>query len=370
MITYGINAAWLHKPNATGVEKYVRQLFLAMLKEPLRQDECVVMYGQGSKPAWLVLPAGWSWKSLPFSLPGGWNHLRLSLELLLHPPTVFFTPAHEIPLFFRRRTKMVSTIHDVVFYSVPESYPPFQCKRQLWGAKRAVKYADRLVAVSQATKDELVRFFHATPEKITVSPLATTDDLTATPGATERLHLTKKKFFLFIGRLERKKNIVRLVRAFATLKRKLGTGHPVELVLAGLPGYGFEEIQQEIATSGCAESIRLPGYIDDGTRGALLENARALVFPSLGEGFGLPVLEAMSKGTAVIASDLPVLREVGGETALYVPVTDVQKLAQMMERVLVDDALVSQLSAKGLERVKHFSWDVTAQKTWEAIRSV
>jgi glycosyltransferase involved in cell wall biosynthesis len=372
MITYGIDGTALLKTHPTGVERYVTRLLQTMMTQPLDvQTERVVIYAPDAQPDFLHLPAGWSWQVLSFWLPKGWTHIRLSWELFWHPPDVFFNPAHEIPLW-HRRAKILTTVHDVVFRHVPSAYPSALLRRQEWAIKRIVKQAQIMLAVSQTTKQDLVNFYHVPADKVIVTPLAPAHELALAAPASQvmmKYGLTPGMYAIFIGRIEAKKNPATLIRAFSELRRRYGTGHPLKLVLAGSFGFGGETAVQIAKDSNCSPDIHFLGYVPDQDIPALLENALCFAFPTLGEGFGMPILEAMSLGVPVITSDLPVMREVGGDAVLFAPPLDVAQWTVALDTLLVNQERRAQLSAKGKQRVAAFSWSETAAKTWQALRA-
>ncbi|MBP9828073.1 glycosyltransferase family 4 protein [Patescibacteria group bacterium] len=361
-----IDASALLKSHPTGVERYARQLLLAMMRLPVPAGVIFELVAKGALPADIALPPQWLWRSLSYPLKKGFTHVRLSLELLVRPPDVYFAPAHEIP-FLHRGTRIVTTVHDVVQAFAPQVYQPSLLKRLNWATKRAVKEAESILAVSASTKSDLVRFFKADADRITVTPLASgfADDVAVLDvGATLRaLRLAPSFYVLYVGRLEAKKNVATLVRAFTLLKERLGVGHPLKLVLVGSRGYQYEKIQAEIADSLVKEDIVELGFVRDEQLLALYSGAFATVLPSIGEGFGLPVLEAMRFGSPVIASDIPVMHEVCGEAALYAAPSDAPAFAARLSELVFSGVKRDELIEKGKLRVAHFSWEATAQKT-------
>ncbi len=372
MIIYGLDGSALLATNPTGVERYASNLIRAMMQLPLKvEEEQVIIYSHLEKPAEFLLPAGWSWKKLGFWLPKGWTHVRLSCELMLHPPTVFFNPAHEIPLL-HRRSQIATTVHDLAFRHVPAAYSATNLKRQEWAIKRAVKQAQIIFAVSGATKQDLLDFYKVDKDKVVVTPNAPADRPGPQTEAREvmvKYGLTPGMYILFVGRLENKKNLVTLIRAFNELRRRYGTGHPIKLVLAGGNGHGSQEVIDTARAVESSQDIVLPGYIPDADFSALMSNALCFAFPSWSEGFGMPVIEAMSLGTPVIASDTSALKEVCGGAALLVPPEDVGKWGIALDTLLTNQTLRQELNAKGHDRAKAFSWTATAQATWEGLRA-
>lgn len=367
----GIDASALTKTQPTGVEFYVHQLLAAMMQKPLADGERVILYAPKPKPSDLALPPGWEWKELRSFLPRGWTHVRLSIELFLHPPTVFFSPAHEVP-FLHRKSKIASTVHDVVFRLAPRSYAPGSLRRQEWAIRRAAKHSSALFSVSQATKQDVVEMYKVPEEKITVTPLALRPLPQATPKSEVLTHyvLPEKNYFLFLGRIEEKKGIDTLIDAFLEVRKRLPQDKAPLLVLAGKRGYNGKDIESRAIASPLARDIRFLGYVPDEHLPALYEGALAFVFPSNGEGFGLPLLEAMSRGTPVVASDLPALREVGAEAALFATPRDVASWTGVLERIVLEPEISQKLQVAGLERAKDFSWAKTADLTWEVLRKL
>lgn len=372
MITYGIDGTALLLPNPTGVERYVARLLKAMMEMPLTlEEERVVLYAPKPRPEKLELPAGWEWKELRFWLPKGWTHIRLSAELVLHPPDVFFNPAHEIP-FWHRRAKIMTTVHDVVFRHVPSAYPPRNLRRQEWAIKRIVKQAQTILAVSETTKKDLVDIYKVPEERIIATHLAPANNVGPHASAQQvmlKYGITPGMYILFLSRVETKKNPATLIRAFVELRRRYGVGHPLKLVLAGSNGFGADEAIKIAKASNCVNDILFLGYVPDEDIPALMENALCFTFPSLGEGFGIPVLEAMLAGAPVVASDIPAVREVAGDAAIFVPPLDIAKWTVALDTMLIDQKRREELSAKGKERVKAFSWNQTAEATWKALRA-
>ncbi len=370
----GIDANALTRKHYTGTERYLHALLLNMQREPLRDGERVVLYTSAPAESIEPLPQGWSWKTVRWPLPKGWTHGGLSWELLRRPPDVFFTPVHEVPLL-HRRAKIVNTIHDIAFAIEPKTYSTLARLRQQWAVKRAIKQADHLITVSQTTRQDLHRLYKVPLEKMTTTLLAIDqkDFVTICDDRHKRslddLRLYKDKYFLTIGRIEEKKNIGLLLEAFFEFKKRRGIGDPTQLVLAGKPGDGMERFEKQIARSSFGKDVRLLGYISDEQKTALLQGALAYVFPSRYEGFGIPALEAFASGCPLLASDIPALREVAGEAALFAQTDQVNGWAREMERVALDAALRNNLIVAGRERVNAFSWSKTATKTWEVLRS-
>ncbi|MDG1949847.1 MAG: glycosyltransferase family 1 protein, partial [bacterium] len=178
------------------------------------------------------------------------------------------------------------------------------------------------------------------------------------------------KIFLVVGRLEKKKNVSTLIRAFELFKSRRGLGDPYELVFAGEPGYGFGAIKQYLQNVKAKESIKTLGFVPDEDLAKLMSAATGYMFPSWYEGFGIPNLEAMACGTPLITSDIPAHREVVGDAGLFASPSEPEQWAQALGRLVQGDGLGDQLVEKGKRRVQQFSWEKTAGLTWELLRSL
>jgi glycosyltransferase involved in cell wall biosynthesis len=269
----------------------------------------------------------------------------------------------------------VTTIHDIAFRRIGNLYDPAVRRRIARVTKRSIKHASHLLTVSAFTREEVHDVYHVKEEKMTVTPLSADTSVyrrmdTQTIESVLRKYRLGHNFFLFVGRLEKKKNVATLIRAFELFKRNRGIGDPFELVLAGEPGYGYDQIKTYIDRSPQRELIREIGYVADEEVAALMNTATAFCFPSWYEGFGIPNLEAMACGTVLLTSDIPVHHEVAGEAAVFISPKDPDAWAKQMERLVDDPMLMDTFIEKGTMRVSEFSWQRTAKQTWEVLRSL
>ncbi len=228
--------------------------------------------------------------------------------------------------------------------------------------------ATHYIAISEASKQEMVKQLNLSPEKISVIPHGVDDHFA--PVSTPLLIDTLSKYglrpgfyILYVGTLEPRKNITNLLRAYATLSGRLREQYP--LVLAGGMGWLMEGLDVEIAKLGIQSTTLKTGYIPKEDLPSLYSGATLFVYPSLYEGFGLPPLEAMASGTPVITSNVSSLPEVVGEAGIQVPPEDVKRLGEEMESLLTDDQRRGFLIQKGLERAKQFTWEKCAAMTLE-----
>ena len=294
---------------------------------------------------------------IPF--PRLWTHLRLSWEMARQPPDVLFVPAHVLPLVHPRRS--VVTVHDLGYLYYPGAHRPFDRWYLHWSTRYHVRAARHLIADSQATRDDLIRHYRAAPERVTV----------VTPGCDEifrpvtdanRLAQVKGRYnirgdyLLHVGTLQPRKNVERLLGAFARLDGGL------QLVLAGKRGWLYDRIFRQVEELGLGDRVLFTGHVPQADLPSLMSGARLLAMPSLYEGFGLPVVEAMACGTPVVCSNASSLPEVAGDAALLVDPLDVEAWAEAMRRVLEDQRLRAELIARGLQQARQFSWGQCARQ--------
>jgi glycosyltransferase involved in cell wall biosynthesis len=357
--TYGIDVNALTRAQYTGVERYVFELIRELMKKPLYKNERVFLYSSAIVKNIGELPDGWEWKILNLPLlKKGWTHLRLSFELFVNPPSVFFSPAHEIPLF-HRKSKIVNTIHDIAFVHVPEVYTFFAQARQRWAIKRAIKLSNHILTVSYTTKNDLNNYYSVNQAMMTVARL----------GVSHRknfLNSDHGSYFLTLGRIEKKKNIEFLIKVFERFAQK---HENIKLLLVGKMGDGSEQILKQIDNSKIKKNIEILGFVPDDQLQSLFARSLAFLFPSKYEGFGMPVLEAMSENVPVIASDIPALREICENSAIFASPYSEDEWLGALESIM-DDNVRADLITKGKEQIKKFSWEQTARTTLKVLRNV
>jgi glycosyltransferase involved in cell wall biosynthesis len=258
--------------------------------------------------------------------------------------------------------RLVVTVHDLAFERYPGMFPRTWRAMYRVGLRAAVRRADAILTPSRHTAEDVLSRTKVDPAKLHVVPLA------AAPPAREvevadalgRLKV-RAPYLLFVGTIEPRKNLVRLVRAY---RRVAATGLPHALVLAGPLGWQHEALMRELALEGPGEIVMM-GALEPGDLDAVLRAADAFVYPSLYEGFGLPVLEAMTRGVPAIVSNTSSLPEVTGDAALGVNPRSIREIAAAIETLCTDVDLAERLAAAGRLRAERFSWDETARRTLE-----
>ena len=304
-----------------------------------------------------------------------WRRDRSELfkEYLLGRADIVHSTTFCAPRFRAPRRRLVVTIHDCTFVTHPEFHLPANIEHCLRGTRLAIERADALIAVSESTRRDLIERMGAPADRIVVTREAADPGLArvtdaARLAAVRRRYELPERFILFLGAMEPRKNVLRLIEAFATLRPALR--RETVLVVAGAHGWLNDSVRERVGKLGLAESVQFPGYIAGDDIAALYSLATVFAYPSLWEGFGLPVLEAMACGTPVLTYDVSALPEVAGDAALLVPPTEVEAIADGLTRLLSDDALRADLVARGLRRAAAFSWERCARETLAVYTSV
>ena len=308
-----------------------------------------------------------------------WRQTSLAKACLKYKPDLLFVPGATLPVFRDPQLKTVITAHDLCFDYLPERY---QLPQKILLGK-SVKYASymatRVIAVSQATKDALVEQFKVDPEKISVVYEGVDQEKFHPPAGGPNFKLQnqrgeeiKKKYgiegdyILFVGTVQPRKNLRRAIEAFSLIAKDLNFSD-LQFIIAGRPGWLFDEIYSAPKEFGVEEKVNFLGSVPDQDLSVLYQGAELLLFPSLCEGFGLPILEAMASGIPVITSNISSMPEVGGKSAYYVDPYDVKDIVYGLQLILEDDNLHQTLASSGRERAEVFSWRRTAKKTLKVL---
>ncbi len=363
----GLEASRANRPHRTGVEWYAAQLFRALHELPLASPHAWKLYTdrplQEDLRAWT---RGWHEDVLSWPPRYAWTQLRLSWEMRFFPPDVLFVPAHVLPQVLPRRA--VVTVHDIGFHRFPQAYKPIQIAYHEMTTRDIRSSRAEVLTVSSFCKQELVEAYGFAPERITVTPLGVDAtrykacSIEERDAVREKYALGKRSFLLYVGRLEEKKNVAQLLEAFF---RVAETDHELDLVLVGLPGYGWSKMEQRLKTHPLGKRVRVLGYVDEQDKPALIASAEALLLLSLYEGFGLPVLEAMACETPVICSHTSSLPEVAGGHAYKL--VDPSSLEDAVEAIRAlrksSQETRAHLTKKARVYAETFTWKRTAEQT-------
>lgn len=363
----GLDASRAAQSQRTGTETYALELIKRLASLTAGAHTLRLYTSQPPQPMeWPVAPHVET-RVMPW--PRLWTHTRLAAELVQHPPEVLFVPAHVIPWWCP--VPAVVTVHDLGYQHYPRAHRAFDRRYLAWTTRRHTRVARHILADSAATKQDLISFYNADPDRISVvylgrdESLRRVTDFNTITAAMSRYGI-KGPYLLYLGTLHPRKNLVRMVKAFHAAIESIAQPD-VTLVIAGKRGWLYDEIFATIERLGLSQRVILPGYVADADKPALLSGAVGYVFPSLFEGFGLPVLEAMACGTPVLTSDVSSLPEVAGEAAWLVNPHRVDDIAAGLVRLCNDAGLRQTLVARGYQQIQKFSWDAAARQVLEIL---
>ena len=279
---------------------------------------------------------------------------------------VFFSPDGWLCL--GTNVKTVNVIHDLNFVHYPE-FSSFWCRKYYqFFFPRFARKADAIATVSQFSKDDIVKSYGINPEKIRITYNGIAEDFFEI--SEEEKALTRKKltndvpYFVFVGTANKRKNISRILNAFEQFRKN---GHFAKLVFAGMNKYWDKEMQSVFKKMQFSDDIVFTGYVSTAELNKIISSSTALLYPSLFEGFGVPILEAFACGTPVITSNVTAMPEVAGDATLLVNPLSTEGIISAMEKIYTDKNLCNELSRKGKERVKYFQWEKSAEELWEVI---
>lgn len=363
----GIDASRYNVKNGTGVELYSVKIIQGIIDHFKRdKDHEIVLY----TPRKLMLYKANNIKHRVIPMKRLWTKIRFSLEMLMKKPDVLFVPSHVLPYFAPKRS--IITIHDIAFMHLRSVYTWFQFWYLKRSAKHAVKKAYKIIVPSEATKHDLKHFFKCADEKIEViyhgADVKTLNlDGKFESEVLESMRIEKRdNFLLFIGRLEEKKNILRLIKAFLKFREKFPGW---KLLLAGGRGDGFNKILKIAVKLKAFEYILMPGYVTENEKHVLLKYCSAFVFPSLYEGFGFPVLEAYAYAKPVITSDSASLPEVAGGGAIYVNPHSVEAIEEGLVKIVMSQVAKEKTISAQKQQLSKFKWEDCIEKTIKVLIS-
>lgn len=276
--------------------------------------------------------------------------------------------AHKLPFFLPRNIPCVLTIHDLAWKKVPETMPPYRRFTESLLMPIALKRANLVITVSQSTADDLLRYFPECNGKVRVIHLGGIDrNVDAIGSETLPAAALDKPYVLFVGTIEPRKNLLRLLEAFADLPYEIRSNF--NLVVAGDEGWGNLKVRSKVESLELTGSVILAGKVSEEALRNLYRNAYCLAMPSLYEGFGLPIVEAHCFSVPVITSNCSSMPEVAGDGALYADPLNVENICAALKNILSDASLRDELSRKALVNSKRFSWERSASQTHEVFRA-
>lgn len=360
----------------SGIGQYMINI-LRRLPELAPEDQFVLFVNQGDRALFdfahprLEIHASPDWSAHPL-VNIFWHLLRLPMLLQRHRCDLVFLPAGNRRLAWWYGVPSLGTVHDLSQLHIPQKYDPLRMFYVMRVLPRMMRRLTRVIAVSDSTRRDLESYAKVPGERIEVIPNGADlsrffprDREAAKTELGARMGLPRD-FLLYIARLEHPgKNHVRLLEAFSRLQGL--TQRPYKLVLVGGRWNGAEVIEAKVKELGLEKQVIFPGFVPNETLPLLYAAADLLVFPSLFEGFGIPLLEAMASGTPVCASNISSLPEVMGDAGLLFDPMEPAAIAVAMHRLLEDRELRERLIARGLARAPRFTWDQASARVVEAI---
>lgn len=299
-----------------------------------------------------------------------WTFFGLPRAIARDTPktNVVFSPTHYIPRFIR--TPRIMSIMDVSYLSFPELFKPKDLHQLVHWTEYSARHAAAILTISQFSRNAIIDTYHVSGDRVIV----TYPGLTATKamGAIDKYHIAKH-YILSVGTIQPRKNYTRLIAAFAEFlkqnKQKFGV---IDLVIVGKKGWLYEEILEAPKKYGIAERVKFLDFVPDGDLPALYRQALCFALPSLYEGFGLPVLEAMAQGCPVVVSAVSSLPEIAGKAGVYVTPEDTESITKGLLTAVRQRNLMQGRARvkKGLEQVKKFTWDEAAKQTIAVLERV
>lgn len=330
-----------------------------------------------------------------------WTQGRLSLEMLFRQPDLLFVPAHTLPIIHPKHT--IITIHDIAFEKEGSLYQEEQIKTEnksynfliqilafiftfgkyrannmdylRWSTKFGLDHAEKVITVSNYSKNDLVNYYKADSNKISVVYngynkliFRKIDDKTEISKVLEKYGISRP-FILYVGRIEKKKNIPKLIEAFSIVKQS-GKLAGNKLVLVGKASFGFDETNYSIQEFGLANDVIITGWVEEADLPFLFNAATAFVFPSNYEGFGIPLLQAMACGTPIVTSCSTSIPEIVGDAAFLFNPLSANSIAEGIAKIINSEELRSKLIDEGRKRIQNFSWMKCAEDTLEQINKI
>lgn len=304
-----------------------------------------------------------------------WRSSLVKNELNTLSVDVYHGLSHEIPVGINKtNVRSVVTMHDLIFERYPEQYKPADVRIYRAKFKYACEHADKVIAISKQTMQDLVELYHVPQEKIEVCYQSCQGMFMQQVTKAEKERVRKEynlpsEYFLYVGSVIERKNLLLICKALDALKDKAG----MPLVVIGKGGAYMKEVQEYIISHGLSEQVyflSVQGHVTSSDFPAIYQSSQALVYPSIFEGFGIPVLEAMYSGTPVITSYISSMPEVGGDAAFYIDPFNVDSLINAMQQVATDGELRQAMITKGIEQAQRFSQDKAAADVMSVYEAV
>lgn len=352
----GIDGSRLSRVEKTGTETYSDAIIEELVRNHDEAEWRIYLDRDLGRPHWSDRA-----QARTITAPRLWTHGRLSIEMATRPPDLLFVPAHVVPVVHPRS---VVTIHDLGYLHVPEGHPPRQ-RRMLDAATRWNAYAAcRIIVPSTHTKRDLIHRYGTAEDRIAVVHHGVDERFRrAAPRQGPRVreaYRLRRSYLLAVGTIHPRKNLSALARATARL---VARGRDLDLVIAGKDGWLAGDVHDQLLATGLGARLKTLNYVAAVDLASLYAGAACFVQPSLFEGFGMPVVEAMASGAPVVCARNSSLPEIAAEGADYFDTVDDEHLASILEGILADDGYRARLIERGRRRAESFSWARCASET-------
>lgn len=362
----GVDARLLSGP-LTGIGRYTLELSKALIRyapvqlslyTPSSVDDQIQ---QSLQPAQLksgvfksrLFKMVWSQTTLPY-----WaNKDRIDL---------FWGATHRLPRYLSQSVARVVTIHDLVWKYAPQTMRPLSLIMEKRLMPEAMQLADVIMTDSQGTADGIAEAFPQYTSKVRVVHLGATPPISPPDFISLSQHGIHQPYFLFVGTLEPRKNLERLILAYALLPKS--QRDQLSLIIAGGKGWGNLDLLTLLKKNGLEESVKLLGYVEEEQLAALYANACFLAMPSIYEGFGLPLVEAMQYGTPVLTSNTGCLAEIAGDAGILVNPLSIESISHGLGQLILDNHLLEILKLNAMHRGRQFTWQRCAEETFAVFK--
>ena len=370
-----IHAADLDHGRIDGTRVYILNLLKQFGKIAPHED--FLIYHKNIFNTELAPPKFANYKTKALGKFPSWTHTRFAWEIFRDRPDALWVPLHNLPLLRRKDLKTIVTIHDLAFKFFPEYFTKWDLFKLNILSDHAVKKADKIIAISNATKQDILKIYPGVDEKKIKVIYHGFDGGLFGDEANENVSsdqvekilksykLEAQKYLLYVGAIQPRKNLIVLIEAFEKIKK---LQPKLKLVFAGEKAWLCGGIAKKIENSDFKEDIVITGKVPFAQMPTLYRSAAVFVFPSLYEGFGMPILEAFASNVPVVLANNSCLPEVGGRAALYFEGGDSADLKRKILSLLENPTLKNEMIAKGKKRLEDFSWEKCAEQTLEVIR--
>ena len=363
----GIDVSRAVSSQPTGTEIYTTHLTKALIPLAAERGHQIRLYFNRA-PADGLFPNASHLEFVNIPFPRLWTHIRLANELRKNSPDLFFTPAHVIPYSYRGPS--VAAVHDLGFRYFPEAHTGWQRRYLNWSTHHNVKRANRVVTDSMHTKEDLIKVYNIQVSKIDViypgmDPAVGRVSNDIDLAAVQHKYGITAPYLLYIGTIQPRKNLSRLIEAFNQSEVSR------QLVIAGKAGWRYQPILETAFEhqSTATNNIVLTGFVAPEDKSALISGADALLYPSLYEGFGFPIIEANACGTPVLCANTSSLPEIANEAALLVDPLDTDGMTKSIQQIVSNSELREKLIANGYFNAVRFTWEETAASVMSTLEN-